>query len=312
MMEPLDQDRRPGAQSAPERLAHGVQTRSFQVLGFDFAVRSTDPALGRYLDHILGHLAFPGTPEHLYSFEDHGPDKQPRIVVSLDGIRLRAVSDPSLGLGHLLWDLNRRVVEKASPQHLLLHAAAAERDGRVVMLPGPSESGKTTLVAGLVHAGLSYVTDEAVAFDLDDVLVRPYPKPLDVDAGSWPVLAHLAPPPDLELAPYLTDQWHLAPSSVGTGIVASPAPVRLIIAPTYRRGATTTLIPMSRSEAVVVMAEQAFNFRQHGALALATLAALVRSCQCYRMSVGDLDQACVLVLEALDDPAPVFSRGALS
>lgn len=286
------------------------QTSRFRVLGFDFAVCSTDAALARYLDHVLGHLAVPGTPEHLYTVEDNGPGRRPRIVVALDGDRLRAASEPATGLDHLLWDLNRRVVDTAGAGHLMVHAAAAEGDGAVVVLPAPAEAGKSTLVAGLVSAGLRYVTDEAVALGLDDRLVHPYPKPLDIDAGSWPVLAHLAPRPDPDVAPYLGDQWHLAPTSVGTGTVASPAPARLVIVPAYRPAAVTALTPMSRSEAVVAMADQAFNFRRHGGRALSALAAVVAGCRCYRMTVGDLDAACALALEALRGRVPVASGDA--
>ena len=301
----------PGAPGTAEgEVSELHQTRRFQVLGFDFAVRSTDPALARYLDQLLDHLAVAGNPEHLYCFEDHGAGQRPRIVLSLDGKRLRAASEPAVGLGHLLWDLNRKVIEVAGPGHLLLHAAGAERDGGVVILPGPAEAGKSTLAAGLVHAGLNYVTDEVIAIDLDDLLVHPYAKPLDIDAGSWPVLAHLAPPAEPELAEYLADQWHLAPTSVGAGEVASPAPVRLVFAPPYRPGAATELTPMARSEAVVAMAEQAFNFGQHGRRALSALATLVRPCRCYRLTVSDLDQACTLVMEALDRSIPVSSEGA--
>ena len=48
------------------------------------------------------------------------------------------------------------------------------------------ESGKTTLVAGLVLAGLRYLTDEAVAIRPADGGITPFPKALSVDHGSWP------------------------------------------------------------------------------------------------------------------------------
>lgn len=151
----------------------------------------------------------------------------------------------------------------------MVHAAAAEMDGQVVVLSAASEAGKSTMVAALVHAGLSYVTDEAVAIGLDDLLVHPYPKPLDIDAGSWGVLAHLAPRHDPALAPYLAEQWHLAPTTVGT--IASAAPARLVILPAYRPSEATALVPISRSEAWSPSSGQAFNFCEYGARALEAL-----------------------------------------
>ena len=45
-----------------------------------------------------------------------------------------------------------------------------------VALPGHMEAGKTTLTAGLVRAGLGYLTDEALAFDRETLLVLPIPE----------------------------------------------------------------------------------------------------------------------------------------
>jgi hypothetical protein len=65
------------------------------------------------------------------------------------------------------------------------------------------ESGKTTLTAGLVRSGWSYLTDEAVAFDWDTGRSRPFPKPLSVDPGSqhlFPELARRRRPPPRPMA----------------------------------------------------------------------------------------------------------------
>jgi hypothetical protein len=43
-----------------------------------------------------------------------------------------------------------------------LHAAGLDKDGRGLLLVGPSGSGKTTLSIGLVRAGWSYLSDDAV------------------------------------------------------------------------------------------------------------------------------------------------------
>lgn len=278
-------------------------TACLWALGFDVTVRTDDAALARFLDATLGALAVPGPASHQYSLATEGPADNPSYVIALDGAVLRRVDDRATALGHLLWDLNRRAIETAGGRHLLIHAAAAESAGRVVLLPGPSGSGKTTLVAGLVRAGLRYVTDEAVALGLEDGLVHPYAKPLDVEAGSWPVLADLAPPDDPALAPYPSDQWHVAPGIFGAGRVApgAAAPV-LVVAPTYQTGVGAELVPLARSHTLVSLAEQSFNFADHGVHALDLLAATLRRCECYRLHYDDLAAAAELVVGLLNQP----------
>ena len=90
---------------------------------------------------------------------------------------------------------------------MLVHAGAVEWDGHAALFPAPMESGKTTLVAGLVRAGARYLSDEAAAIDPETLLVHPFPKSLTIGAGSWEVLADLAPAVDPEVTRrYLLDR----------------------------------------------------------------------------------------------------------
>jgi hypothetical protein len=70
-----------------------------------------------------------------------------------------------------------------SQEAVFVHAGVVGHRGRAILLPGPSFSGKTTLVAALVRAGASYYSDEFAVLDVDG-RVRPYPKPLSLRAGG--------------------------------------------------------------------------------------------------------------------------------
>ena len=76
---------------------------------------------------------------------------------------------------------------------VVCHAGGVARDGSGVMLPAEPESGKTTLTAGLVRHGFDYLTDEGVAFRPGTNIVEPYPKPLSIDVGSWPLFPEFEP-----------------------------------------------------------------------------------------------------------------------
>jgi hypothetical protein len=49
---------------------------------------------------------------------------------------------------------------------VFVHAGVVGWDGRAAVIPGPSHSGKSTLVAALVNAGATYYSDEYAVIDL--------------------------------------------------------------------------------------------------------------------------------------------------
>ena len=279
--------------------AHG--TPRLLALGYDFAVRATSEALGAYLEQLLASFTSPGPePLHLYSFIDEPDRPDERYVIYRDGEHVVTTAYASTALRHLLWDINRRVVEE-TPNLLLLHASAAEHRGRAVIFPAEMDSGKTTLVAGLVRAGLRYLTDETVAIDGETLAVHPYPKPLSLDPGSWKVLPDLRPDLDPELEPFARGQWHVDPGSIRADAVAPPVEVGFVIVPRYERGGGTELVPMPREEALLLLASSSFNIDRFGSeRGLQVMAAVVRRSACYRLTIDDLDVACELILTAVD------------
>lgn len=66
---------------------------------------------------------------------------------------------------------------------VFVHAGAVEADGRLLLLPGPTRSGKSTLVRALVEAGCTYYSDEYAPVDSRG-RVHPYPRPLRIRRGG--------------------------------------------------------------------------------------------------------------------------------
>ncbi|MDP8970370.1 MAG: hypothetical protein M3N52_07735 [Actinomycetota bacterium] len=272
-----------------------------RALGFAFAFRTTVAPLGAYLETLLAAFPVDGErPAAVYSLLDRGRGAPRRWIGYVDDQRVAFTDRASLALAYLLWHLNREVVEHSSDL-LLLHAAGAVEGGGGVVLPGPMEAGKTTTVAGLVRAGMRYLSDEIVAVDPRTLTLQPYPKALTVDAGSWGVLADLQPRLEDDLVDFVAEQWHVPPGSLRADAVAAPCPPRIIVAPRFRAGAASRLEPVARAEMLALLASSTFAFRARPRRNLQTLAELVMACDCYRLTVGDLDTACVLVSEALDE-----------
>jgi hypothetical protein len=79
-------------------------------------------------------------------------------------------------LARLEFDAELFVVEY-NLTHAFIHAGVVGWQGRAIVIPGRSYSGKSTLVAALCHAGATYYSDEYALFGTDGK-VYPYPRPL--------------------------------------------------------------------------------------------------------------------------------------
>jgi hypothetical protein len=265
----------------------------FRAVDHAFDVTTNHLETRRYLDEIFSDLAYAAPQPDRYRLLDTGAASLNHRYVLLHGEDLiAATSWLDRALAVLLWHVNQQVVRRSASRHVLVHAAAATTvDGPAVMLPAPAESGKSTTVAGLVQAGFGYLTDEVVAIDPITLAAQPYAKPLSIDRGSWQVLARLRP----WHADRISGQWQVPAGRIRPGAVSGPAPVRLVVAPAYRRGAVTTLQPVSRGQMLLTLADSTFAFREAPERNLRVLARLLAGCDCYRLTVGDLDEAVRLV-----------------
>lgn len=73
----------------------------------------------------------------------------------------------------------RTVVARVAPGLIFVHAGVVAHDGRAILIPGASFSGKTTLVAELVRSGAVYYSDEYAVIDPGG-MIHPYARPLAI------------------------------------------------------------------------------------------------------------------------------------
>jgi len=88
--------------------------------------------------------------------------------------------DLCIGLldGQLRGELSTRTQDR-----VFVHAGAVAHGGRMMLLPGQSFAGKTTLTAALVRLGATYYSDEFAVLD-EEGLVHPYAKGLSLREES--------------------------------------------------------------------------------------------------------------------------------
>lgn len=186
-------------------------------------------------------------------------------------------------------DLNDRIARSASA-HLVLHAGVVAGPGGTVVLPAPSASGKSTLVATATRLGYAYGADEHAAIRLVDGKVDPVPKPLGLKPGSAPRFTDLGPN-DPSLGPFLRDQLFLSPADLPGGVLTEPTDVALIVLPQHRAGATVSIEPIRPATGVMALRENSFNFARHAQEALPVLAQMARSVPTIRVTYGDAPSA---------------------
>jgi hypothetical protein len=287
----------------------------FACFGQRWRISCDDRALTRLVAELYAPM--------LVAAGSTGPTITYRITVAAgdrpwevfrDGELLGRGVRPERLLGKLMWAVNRQVID-LSDRNLLLHAAAAaDADGRVVLLPAPMESGKTTLVTGLLDRGLQYLTDEAAAVD-PDLTVRGFAKPLSIDDGSWSVLAHHVPDLPDAIAGYMDHQWQIPPQRFTT--VVPHGTLAMIVLPSYRAGAETTITRLTPVAALDLIRASTFGPQDEPltAATMTRLAGVVAAVPCYELRTGDLAEACAAVLDRLEatltpPPPPAGAAGA--
>ncbi len=124
---------------------------------------------------------------------------------------------------------------------VFVHAGAVAHRGRAIVIPGPSFSGKTTLVRALVEAGAVYYSDEYAALD-ERGLVHAYARPLAIRGRDLIAVGHPV-------------------GTLGGSAGETPVPVGVIARAQYRPGAQWQPQRQSAARAVLVLLENALPAR---------------------------------------------------
>lgn len=157
---------------------------------------------------------------------------------------------------HALDGSVRTLVAVHAPGLVFIHAGVVAFDGRVIVMPGRSFAGKTTLVAALLGSGATYLSDEYAPIDADG-LVHPYPRRLSlrVDGGRREVSA----------------------SEMGGSTAMGPLPVGLVAAIRFRAGASWQVTDADQAACAEALLDNAVAARIRPAEVLATSARVARS-----------------------------------
>lgn len=163
------------------------------VLGHGIVFRSDDIYLLHEVDRFLGTVL---------------DDRDPTVAIDLfpqaDGsVVLQAADEWRFPTRSALFAQLPGVVNEYAARshgHIVFHAGAVRTpDGRVVLVPGRVDAGKSTVVGALLEAGCDYLGDESIGIRPGTLDAMAYPKPITLDANSRVVLG-LPPSPDPHLS----------------------------------------------------------------------------------------------------------------
>ena len=135
-------------------------------------------------------------------------------------------------------------------RHLILHASAVEKDGKVLVMTGASGSGKSTLSAMLGNNGWRFLGDEFVLLDLVSGEAVPYPRLISLKNEA--INAMQAAAPDGTFGPLMQgtpkgDIRHMVPPKSAVAAMDQPAKPALLLFPQFGYDSAIRDVPLEET-----------------------------------------------------------------
>jgi hypothetical protein len=157
------------------------------------------------------------------------------------------------------WILVRHLVAMSRNRSwlALLHAGGVAIGAGCLLLCGDSGAGKSSLLAGLVHAGLPFVADDILPLEQRSGLVWPVRLAISIKHGSWPVIGSLFP--ELARAPVVRfagrSMRFLWPDARIVASNAAGHPAAAVLFPQYAADAPATLTRLDPAQSLALLGE---------------------------------------------------------
>ena len=253
------------------------------VLGTGFAVHATEPALAAELRRLLAPFVL-----------NRPPRGELRVGRAPAGTAVPAGPIPvQVALQTVLTEVNTAALAAAG--YLAVHAGVVARGQAAVAFPAPSGTGKSSLTAACLRAGLDYVSDEALCLEWAGGGVVGYPRPLALSPWSAREVG-IAVPADIADG---TGEVLLTAADLGAAVATGPLALAHIVLPRREPGAAATLTPLPRGEAVGELLTRSFTSWHRPERAFALVHEVVAAAQTWRLTLGRPADAAALIADLL-------------
>jgi hypothetical protein len=250
----------------------GPAGQTFTAYGRRFGVRTSDTAVLEAARPFLP-LAWepipPGPVDTLYSLyvADLAPAGAPTYHLYADSELLLASAD----LIPILLALENHATLLTAYQAqdaLFVHAGVVGWQGRAILLPGRSMSGKTSLVHALVAAGAVYYSDEYAVLDRQG-RVHPYPRALSIRAAAG------------------GSAIRVPVEQIGGQVGTTPLPVGLIVVTAYVPGARWRPAVLTPAAALLALMDNTVAAQREPAHSMPVLREVVLAAPTLRTHRGE-------------------------
>ncbi|MFA5984838.1 MAG: HprK-related kinase A [Methylococcaceae bacterium] len=197
------------------------------------------------------------------------------------------------------WGLNWCIATQVF-NYLLIHSAVVERNGFALILSGQPGAGKSTLCAALVNRGWRLLSDEMAVVDLQTNWLIPIVRPVSLKNESIQIIKNFAPDVVLGESFYDTAKGtvsHMKPGMDSVLKAKQNSPCKWIILPRFVKGADIVLKELPKTEAVLKLAENSFNYAILSSQGFLSLCELVDASYCYELEYSNLDEAIALLAD---------------
>jgi hypothetical protein len=154
----------------------------------------------------------------------------------------------------------------AKADHLFVHAGVVGWEGRAILIPGRSHTGKTTLVSALLKAGAIYYSDEMAVLDPQG-RVHPYPIPLSVreEKGTC----------------------RYTPEQLNSPVGQEPLPVGLVLITEYQAGASWRPRTLTPARGLMALLDNTVAARRDPKVSLPILNTVIRAAPVIKTKRGE-------------------------
>jgi hypothetical protein len=203
-------------------------------------------------------------------------------VLYADSARLARGAGLDLVLEAFEADLHLHTAE-ASSDMTFLHAGVVGWQGRAILVPGRSFSGKTTLVREMLRLGATYYSDEFAVVD-NLGLVHPFARPLGIrEEGSGAQTKYTA-------------------ERLGATTGVGPLPVGIAVISEYQKGAQWRPDPLSQAQGALELLANSVAVRRQPHKTLIRIHELARQAVFLKGTRGEAREAASSILRFCSEP----------
>ena len=233
-------------------------------------------------DEILGKLRVEvrrSLTEYFEVFENFDPNKAFRTITVnrselgwaffLDGELVAEADSESVLLKYFNSTL-RIIVAEWADSHVFVHAGVVRIGDAIVVLPGDSHFGKTTLVSELIKLGAVYYSDEYAVID-EKGFVWPYARALSLRSADGKI------------------EKDVEASELGAVNGSEPAPATHIVFTEFREGATWEAESLTRGKGILEIVKYTIPFNRNSGYCLDVLAKALENAVILKGLRGEAD-----------------------